>query len=155
MNAERLSVCFYKVSFPHCCIYRCSLVKLNDTCVDVLPQEQLNAFSAERDALLNENGANQVELNKLADAYARLLGHQNQKQKIKHVMKLKDENISLKQVQWLSYTLVYCGNCFFFSYLKQKRLFTVVLHIKTLFSAAVKLSNSCLNYFCLSLVDVK
>ncbi|KAM7418016.1 hypothetical protein PAMA_017587 [Pampus argenteus] len=60
-------------------------------------QEQLNAFAAERSALLNENGANQEELNKLADAYARLLGHQNQKQKIKHVMKLKDENISLKQ----------------------------------------------------------
>lgn len=63
------------------------------------PQEQLNAFAAERNALLNENGANQEELNKLADAYARLLGHQNQKQKIKHVMKLKDENISLKQVK--------------------------------------------------------
>nr|XP_020449283.1 hyaluronan mediated motility receptor-like isoform X2 [Monopterus albus] len=60
-------------------------------------QEQLNAFAAERDALLNENGANQEELNKLAGAYAHLLGHQNQKQKIKHVMKLKDENISLKQ----------------------------------------------------------
>ncbi|XP_044062359.1 hyaluronan mediated motility receptor [Siniperca chuatsi] len=60
-------------------------------------QEQLNAFAAERNALVNENGANQEELNKLADAYARLLGHQNQKQKIKHVMKLKDENISLKQ----------------------------------------------------------
>ncbi|KAF3693676.1 Hyaluronan mediated motility receptor Intracellular hyaluronic acid-binding protein [Channa argus] len=60
-------------------------------------QEQLNAFAAERDALLNENGTNQEELNKLADAYARLLGHQNQKQKIKHVVKLKDENISLKQ----------------------------------------------------------
>ncbi|XP_063340143.1 hyaluronan mediated motility receptor [Pelmatolapia mariae] len=60
-------------------------------------QEQLNAFAAERNALLNENGANQEELNKLADAYARLLGHQNQKQKIKHVVKLKDENISLKQ----------------------------------------------------------
>ncbi|KAI3351929.1 hypothetical protein L3Q82_020759, partial [Scortum barcoo] len=60
-------------------------------------QEQLNAFAAERNALLNENGANQEELNKLSDAYARLLGHQNQKQKIKHVMKLKDENISLKQ----------------------------------------------------------
>uniref|UniRef100_A0A671Z0T9 Hyaluronan-mediated motility receptor (RHAMM) n=1 Tax=Sparus aurata TaxID=8175 RepID=A0A671Z0T9_SPAAU len=60
-------------------------------------QEQLNAFAAERKALLNENGANQEELNKLSDAYARLLGHQNQKQKIKHVMKLKDENISLKQ----------------------------------------------------------
>ncbi|KAM6923481.1 uncharacterized protein FYW49_005938 [Xenentodon cancila] len=60
-------------------------------------QEQLNAFAAERNALLNENGANQEELNKLADAYARLLGHQNQKQKIKHVVKLKDENVSLKQ----------------------------------------------------------
>ncbi|XP_072252171.1 hyaluronan mediated motility receptor isoform X2 [Leuresthes tenuis] len=60
-------------------------------------QEQLDAFSAERNALLNENGANQEELNKLADAYARLLGHQNQKQKIKHVVKLKDENVSLKQ----------------------------------------------------------
>ncbi|XP_029020763.1 hyaluronan mediated motility receptor [Betta splendens] len=60
-------------------------------------QEQLNAFAAEKNALLNENGANQEKLNKLADAYARLLGHQNQKQKIKHVMKLKDENISLKQ----------------------------------------------------------
>lgn len=61
-------------------------------------QEQLNAFAAERNALLNENGANQEELNKLSDAYASLLGHQNQKQKIKHVMKLKDENVSLKQV---------------------------------------------------------
>lgn len=61
-------------------------------------QEQLNAFAAERNALLNENGANQEELNKLSDAYASLLGHQNQKQKIKHVIKLKDENISLKQV---------------------------------------------------------
>ncbi|XP_069552959.1 hyaluronan mediated motility receptor [Brachyistius frenatus] len=60
-------------------------------------QEQLNAFAAERNVLLNENGANQEELNKLADAYARLLGHQNQKQKIKHVTKLKDENISLRQ----------------------------------------------------------
>lgn len=62
-------------------------------------QEQLNSFAAERNALLNENGANQEELNKLSDAYARLLGHQNQKQKIKHVMKLKNENISLKQVK--------------------------------------------------------
>ncbi|XP_033948026.1 hyaluronan mediated motility receptor isoform X1 [Pseudochaenichthys georgianus] len=60
-------------------------------------QEQLNAFAAERNTLLNENGANQEELNKLSDAYVRLLGHQNQKQKIKHVMKLKDENIALKQ----------------------------------------------------------
>ncbi|XP_070959026.1 hyaluronan mediated motility receptor-like [Oncorhynchus clarkii lewisi] len=60
-------------------------------------QEQLNGFAAERELLLNENGANQEELTRLADAYARLLGHQNQKQKIRHVVKLKDENISLKQ----------------------------------------------------------
>nr|XP_046151951.1 hyaluronan mediated motility receptor-like [Oncorhynchus gorbuscha] len=60
-------------------------------------QEQLNGFTAERESLLNENGANQEELTRLADAYARLLGYQNQKQKIRHVVKLKDENISLKQ----------------------------------------------------------
>lgn len=64
----------------------------------LFPQEQLDAFAAERNALLSENGANQEELNKLSDAYACLLGHQNQKQKIKHVMNLKDENTSLKQV---------------------------------------------------------
>uniref|UniRef100_A0A8C9S0A8 Hyaluronan-mediated motility receptor (RHAMM) n=1 Tax=Scleropages formosus TaxID=113540 RepID=A0A8C9S0A8_SCLFO len=60
-------------------------------------QEQLDNFAAERDALMNENGATQEELNRLADAYARLLGHQNQRQKIKHIVKLKEENISLKQ----------------------------------------------------------
>lgn len=61
------------------------------------PQEQLDGFAAERNALLNENGATQEQLNRLADAYARLLGHQNQKQKIKHVVKLKEENFALKQ----------------------------------------------------------
>lgn len=73
-------------------------------------QEQLNEFSAERDSLLNENGANQEELTRLADAYARLLGHQNQKQKIRHVVKLKDENVSLKQVRCLHlvYRFKYC-----------------------------------------------
>ncbi|NWQ95159.1 HMMR protein, partial [Burhinus bistriatus] len=60
-------------------------------------QQQLDAFEAEKNALLNEHGAAQEELNKLSDAYAKLLGHQNQKQKIKHVMKLKDENTQLKQ----------------------------------------------------------
>ncbi|KAM9375712.1 hyaluronan mediated motility receptor isoform 2-T2 [Pholidichthys leucotaenia] len=71
-------------------------------------QEQLNAFAAERDALLNENGANQEQLNKVADAYAQLLGHQNQKQKIKHVMKLKDEKISLQQEVSKLRSLVRC-----------------------------------------------
>uniref|UniRef100_A0A8C0GB98 Hyaluronan mediated motility receptor n=1 Tax=Chelonoidis abingdonii TaxID=106734 RepID=A0A8C0GB98_CHEAB len=60
-------------------------------------QQQLDAFEAEKNALLNEHGAAQEELNKLSDAYAKLLGHQNQRQKIKHVMKLKDENAQLKQ----------------------------------------------------------
>uniref|UniRef100_A0A8B9FC90 Hyaluronan mediated motility receptor n=1 Tax=Amazona collaria TaxID=241587 RepID=A0A8B9FC90_9PSIT len=60
-------------------------------------QQQLDAFEAEKNALLYEHGAAQEELNKLSDAYAELLGHQNQKQKIKHVMKLKEENVHLKQ----------------------------------------------------------
>ncbi|NWI60466.1 HMMR protein, partial [Calyptomena viridis] len=60
-------------------------------------QQQLDAFEAEKNALLQEHGAAQEELNKLSDAYAKLLGHQNQKQKIKHVMKLKEENGRLKQ----------------------------------------------------------
>ncbi|XP_033923143.1 hyaluronan mediated motility receptor isoform X2 [Melopsittacus undulatus] len=60
-------------------------------------QQQLDAFEAEKNALLNEHGAAQEELNKLSDAYAKLLGHQNQKQKIKHVMKLKEDNAHLKQ----------------------------------------------------------
>ncbi|XP_051944982.1 hyaluronan mediated motility receptor-like isoform X2 [Xyrauchen texanus] len=60
-------------------------------------QEQLNSFAAERNALLNEKGATQAELNKLADAYANLMGHQNQRQKIRHLVKLKEENLELKQ----------------------------------------------------------
>uniref|UniRef100_A0A8C5UC92 Hyaluronan mediated motility receptor n=1 Tax=Malurus cyaneus samueli TaxID=2593467 RepID=A0A8C5UC92_9PASS len=60
-------------------------------------QQQLDAFEAEKNALLEEHGAAQEELNKLSDAYAKLLGHQNMKQKIKHVMKLKEDNTQLKQ----------------------------------------------------------
>uniref|UniRef100_A0A672JUW8 Hyaluronan mediated motility receptor-like n=1 Tax=Sinocyclocheilus grahami TaxID=75366 RepID=A0A672JUW8_SINGR len=60
-------------------------------------QEQLDRFAAERNALLNEKGATQAELNKLAGAYTNLMGHQNQKQKIKHMVKLKEENLELKQ----------------------------------------------------------
>ncbi|XP_077183302.1 hyaluronan mediated motility receptor isoform X2 [Paroedura picta] len=60
-------------------------------------QQQLDAYEAEKNALINEHGAAQEELNKLSDAYAKLLGHQNQKQKIKHVMKLKEENTQMRQ----------------------------------------------------------
>ncbi|OWK11846.1 HMMR, partial [Cervus elaphus hippelaphus] len=61
-------------------------------------QLQLDAFEAEKQALLNEHGAAQEQLNNLRDSYAKLLGHQNLKQKIKHVVKLKDENSNLKSV---------------------------------------------------------
>ncbi|KAB1259398.1 Hyaluronan mediated motility receptor [Camelus dromedarius] len=57
---------------------------------------QLDAFEAEKQALLNEHGEAQEQLNKLRDSYAKLLGHQNLKQKIKHVVKLKDDNSQLK-----------------------------------------------------------
>ncbi|XP_015280995.1 PREDICTED: hyaluronan mediated motility receptor [Gekko japonicus] len=60
-------------------------------------QQQLDAYEAEKNALMNEHGAAQEVLNKLSDAYAKLLGHQNQKQKIKHVMRLKEENAQMRQ----------------------------------------------------------
>ncbi|KAM4826677.1 hyaluronan mediated motility receptor isoform 2-T2 [Thomomys bottae] len=59
-------------------------------------QEQLDAFEAEKQALLNEHGATREQLDKIRGSYAELLGHQNLKQKIKHVVKLKDENSHLK-----------------------------------------------------------
>jgi len=37
-------------------------------------------------------------MNKLSDKYAQILGHQNNKQKIHHIRKLKEENLSLKNV---------------------------------------------------------
>uniref|UniRef100_A0A8C6TJ47 Hyaluronan-mediated motility receptor (RHAMM) n=1 Tax=Neogobius melanostomus TaxID=47308 RepID=A0A8C6TJ47_9GOBI len=82
--------------------------QLNDTLEQLLGCAQLNAFAAEKNALLNEKGANQEELNKLSDAYARLMGHQNQKQKIKHIVKLKDENLTLKQELSKLRTQVFC-----------------------------------------------
>ncbi|CAB3984491.1 Hyaluronan mediated motility receptor [Paramuricea clavata] len=60
-------------------------------------QEQLDAYELEKRALLNRNTESQSEIDKLGQQYARLLGHQNQKQKIRHVQKLMDENASLKQ----------------------------------------------------------
>ena len=61
-------------------------------------QEQLEAFEAEKQALLGRTHNAQHEIDKLSREYARLLGHQNQKQKIRHVLKLKEENNALKQV---------------------------------------------------------
>ena len=41
----------------------------------------------------------QAELDKLSTEYGKLLGHQNQKQKIHHIIKIKEENNNLKKVK--------------------------------------------------------
>lgn len=41
---------------------------------------------------------NVIQIEKISAMYAKLLGHQNQRQKIQHVKKLKEDNMSLKQV---------------------------------------------------------
>ena len=81
-----------------------ALIMLVDMCVfnakhNSCPvQDQLDAFEAERQALLGQNKNAQHEVQKLSRDYAKLLGHQNHKQKIQHVLKLKEENITLNQV---------------------------------------------------------
>ncbi|XP_061169823.1 hyaluronan mediated motility receptor-like [Saccostrea echinata] len=59
--------------------------------------EQLDAFELEKQALLGRSNHAQAEMDKLSSQYAKLLGHQNQKQKIHHVTKIKEENNSLKR----------------------------------------------------------
>nr|CAB3253598.1 hyaluronan-mediated motility receptor [Phallusia mammillata] len=60
-------------------------------------QSQLDAYSQEKSMLTCETNAAQAELSQLGRKYAELLGHQNQKQKIRHVVKIKEENLGLKQ----------------------------------------------------------
>lgn len=57
---------------------------------------QLEQFEFEKKSLLNENAYTQQEMSKLSEKYASILGHQNNKQKIHHIKKLKEENITLK-----------------------------------------------------------
>lgn len=59
-------------------------------------KDQLDEYEAERNALLSQNNQAKDEVAKLGQQYAKLLGHQNKKQKIHHVVKLKEENNSLK-----------------------------------------------------------
>merc|ERR1711997_861723 len=54
------------------------------------------SFELEKNALLSKTEASKEEMNKLASEYSSLLGHQNHKQKIQHVVKLKQENVELK-----------------------------------------------------------
>ncbi|XP_060064397.1 hyaluronan mediated motility receptor-like [Ylistrum balloti] len=59
--------------------------------------EQLDAFELEKQALMGRSKNAQAEVDKLSKEYAKLLGHQNQKQKIHHIIKIKEENNSLKK----------------------------------------------------------
>jgi len=60
-------------------------------------KKQLDSFAAEKNFLLNRNNAAEAEVSDLSRKYAELLGHQNQKQKIRHVVKLKDEVMNLRK----------------------------------------------------------
>jgi hypothetical protein len=52
----------------------------------------------EKQLLLGKSKNAEHEIECLSREYAKLLGHQNHKQKIHHILKLKEENLSLKQV---------------------------------------------------------
>lgn len=52
----------------------------------------------EKQLLLGHSKNAQKEIEKLSHDYAKILGHQNHKQKIHHLLKLKEENIALKKV---------------------------------------------------------
>eukprot|EP00794_Sanderia_malayensis_P006861 gene6861-7633_t len=72
--------------------------KFDDLQLKIKPfQSQLEQFENERLILLSENNFKESEIAKLAERYAQILGHQNNKQKIHHVIKLKEENLILKK----------------------------------------------------------
>merc|ERR1711974_192660 len=60
-------------------------------------REQLESFETERSALLAEKRETQGKMSKLFDEYANLLGHQNHKQKIHHLVRLKQENLDMRE----------------------------------------------------------
>lgn len=61
-------------------------------------REQLEAFETERQALELKKEAAEGEMRELGLRYAEILGHQNHKQKIKHMIKLKEQIYALKKV---------------------------------------------------------
>ena len=62
----------------------------------------MEVYESEKSAILRRSQDVEHEMKELADKYASLLGHQNTRQKIHHVEKLKAENVKLKQVWWPS-----------------------------------------------------
>lgn len=64
----------------------------------------MDAYEVEKASLLERSSAAKEEVEQLQKQYAALLGHHNHKQKIQHVIKLKTENSTLKEVR-LRYVL--------------------------------------------------
>jgi hypothetical protein len=60
-------------------------------------RDQLESFEMERNALLAQKREAQGQVQKLATEYANLLGHQNHKQKIHHLIRLKQENLDMRE----------------------------------------------------------
>lgn len=61
-------------------------------------QDTIDRLEDENKLLRSQTAMAQQEAKRLSEQYAKLLGHQNQRQKIMHVKNLKDENAALKQV---------------------------------------------------------
>jgi len=59
-------------------------------------REQLENYEVERNALVAQKKEAQGQVEDLATKYAQLLGHQNHKQKIHHLVKLKQDNLDLR-----------------------------------------------------------
>jgi len=70
-------------------------------------KDQLEAFEAEKKAILGQKESAVGEMERLSSSYASLLGHQNSRQKIHHVIKLKEEkNQLMKEVAELRENLM-------------------------------------------------
>jgi len=67
-------------------------------------RDELEAYEAERKALAQSKEAAEGEAKKLADKYAQLVGHQNPKQRIHHVIQLKETIQGLKKVSGIPLT---------------------------------------------------
>uniref|UniRef100_A0A915KVQ0 Hyaluronan-mediated motility receptor C-terminal domain-containing protein n=1 Tax=Romanomermis culicivorax TaxID=13658 RepID=A0A915KVQ0_ROMCU len=59
-------------------------------------KEQLEMYYAERNTLISMENESELKVKELFDQYANLLTHQNNKQKIRHVVKLKEENLKCR-----------------------------------------------------------
>ncbi|KAG1710459.1 Hyaluronan mediated motility receptor [Nymphon striatum] len=59
-------------------------------------KKQVDLHSMEKKQTEKEKTEMELDYSKLKEQYAELLGHNNRKQKIKHIMKLKQENLDLK-----------------------------------------------------------